>query len=436
MKKLLKGLICGLSIGAIAVLAACGGNSNLLGRPTVTPLSHQERREAAFDDLKSSAELFASQFTAAVNRTATKEKNFAVSPVSVYMALAMSAECAAGETRSELLSALNVTYPVLKEQFVDFYRSLIAEHKTYEGDVTGRVDLTNSIWVDTSTQPKEACIQTLTDKYLCYSYSPDFRHDNKGANQAIRDFVKDKTRGLIDQDFQLKEETLFALINTLYLKDMWNSSGKDLSFTEAQYNFTERDGSVETLNFLQGGYRLGRICEAETFTHFYAQTHNGYKIKFILPKEGYAVDDVFTEENLAAVNALTDYKAIDETNKIRFYTRCLFPEFGASFNQDVKPLLQSEFGVQKFFTAKQCDFSTLTDEAVVCDKVQHVTKLTVDKTGVEGAAVTIVAMDAASAGPDEYTNVYEDFVVNGAFGFILTDRYDMTLFSGVINQIS
>ena len=434
MKKLLKGLVCGLSIGAIAVLSACGGNSRLLGRPTVTPLSHAERREAAFDDLKSSAELFASQFTAAVNRTATEEKNFAVSPISVYMALAMSAECTAGETRSELLTALNITYPVLKEQFADFYRSLIAEHKTYEGDVTGRVDLSNSIWVDTSTKPKEACIQTLTDKYLCYSYSTDFRHDNKGANQAIRDFVKDKTRGLIDQDFQLTEDTLFALINTLYLKDMWNGSGSDLSFTEKEYEFTERDGTVKSLNLLQKGHSPGRICETKTFTHYYAQTYNGYKIKFILPKAGYTVGDVFTEENLAAVNALSDYKAVDANKKIRYFTRCLFPEFSADFNQDVKPLLQSDFGVQKFFTA-QCEFSTLTDENVVCGKVQHATKLTVDKTGVEGAAVTIGAMEGTSSGPDEYTDVYEDFVVDGAFGFILTDRYGTTLFSGVINQI-
>ena len=438
MKKLFKGLACVMSVAAVMAFAACGSNpgSSLGTPPTVTPLSYQERKDAAFDDLKSSAELFASQFTAAVNRTNAPGTNYAVSPVSAYMALAMSAVCAAGETRSELLSALNVTYPVLKEQFAQFYRSIIAEHKTYEGTVTGRVDLSNSIWVDKSMQPKEACIQTLADKYLCYSFSEDFYNDNAKANRDIRNFVKEKTRGLIDQEYQLSKETLFALINTLYLKDMWNGSGKDLSFTDKEYDFTQSDGTVKILYYLQDGYRPGRICETETFTHFYTQTFNGYKLKFILPQEGYTVDDVFTEENLAAVNALTDYKPVDNTNRIEYYTRCLFPEFGAEYNKDVKPLLKSEFGVQKFFLPAQCDFSSLTDDEAFCAKVQHVTKLTVDKTGVEGAAVTIVANEATSAGPDDpYIKVYEDFIVNGAFGFILTDRYGMTLFSGVINQI-
>lgn len=449
MNKIFRMLISVLSIGTLILLSACGdpvgGNSpvgggpvggELVGEPQgATSLTYEERRNAAFDDLKASAELFASQFASSVNRTASPEKNFAVSPISVYMALALSAECTAGETRDELLSAVNISYPALKTQFSDFYRSLIAEYKTYEGEVIGMLDLSNSIWMDKSMQPKEECIQDLAGKYLCYSYSTDFRNDNTSANQAIREFVKDKTRGLIDQDFQLDTETLFALINTLYLKDIWNDEGDDLSFTKEKYDFTERDDTVKSLNLLQGHYRSGRAIETESFTHFYTQTYHGYKIKFILPKEGYTVDNVFTEANLAAVNAITDYNAIDQTNKIEYSTRCLFPEFNADFDQDVKPILQSEFGVQKFFTSNVCNFSTLTDEDAFCTQVKHVTKLKIDKTGVEGAAVTIGVNGATSVDPEEYTRIYEDFVLDRAFGFILTDRYDVTLFSGVVNQI-
>ena len=411
-----------------------GNGGNQLGRPpVVTALSYEERKKASYDDLKASAELFASQFTAAVQRDKAGE-NFAVSPLSVYMALAMCAECTAGETRSELLSALNVTYPVLEGQFATFYRGVIAEYKGYGGEVAGRIDLTNSIWVDKSLQTKQACIDALAQKYLCYSYSADFFYENEKANKAIQKFVKEQTHGLINQNFQLEKETLFALINTLYLKDMWRENG-DLSFTQDKYDFTQSDGTTQSLNLLQGGYGRGRVCEAKTFTHFYTTTYHGCKLKFILPKEGYGIDEVFTEENIAAVNALADYKAVDEKNKIRYYTRCLFPEFNASYDKDVKELLQSEFGVKTFFTEK-CNFSTLTDTAALCTKVQHVTKLKVDKKGIEGAAVTIGVAGPTSAGPDEYTEVYDDFVVDGAFGFILTDRYDNTLFSGVINQLS
>lgn len=435
MKKVLRYFVFGAAVTlALSNLAACGGGKKPteLGTPPVAEsLTYEERKEAAFDDLKDSAELFASQFAAAVNRTTTGE-NFAVSPVSVYMALALGAECAAGDTREELLSALNVTYPALKTQFSDFYRSLIAEYTSYEGQVIGRLELSNSIWVNESAQTKEACIQSLAEKYFSYSYSADFWNKNEAANQAIRNFVKAKTHGLIDQNFGLKRETLFALINTLYLKDVWNGSGKDLPFTEAQYDFTERDGTIQTLNLLQGGYITGRAVETETFRHFYTSTYNGYRIKFILPKDGFTIDEVFTEANLAAVNALTNYSGIDEKNKIEYRTRCLFPEFAAEYDEDVIPILKTEFGVKKLFS-DACDFSTLTDESVFCESVQHVTKLTVDKTGVEGAAVTILVDTATSVPPYEY--VFEDFVVDRAFGFILTDRYGVTLFSGVVNTI-
>lgn len=439
MKKVFRFFVlCAAIVLALSCFTACTSakKSTQLAKPTpAEPLTYQERKDAAFDDIKQSAELFASKFTYETYKDYDNSKNFAVSPVSVYMALALSAECAAGDTRNELLSTLNVSYPVLESQFSDFYRSLIAEYK-YDGKVIGRLDLSNSIWVDKLAQPKDACIQALADKYYGYSYSADFRLENKAANNAIRDFVKEHTHGLIDQDFQLPARTLFALINTLYLKDVWNGSGADLPFTAEKYNFTKRDGTAKELNLLQGSYIMGRTVETETFRHYYTQTKNGYKIKFILPNEGYSIDEIFTEENLSTVNALTDYGAIDEKNKIEYYTRCLFPEFSAEYNKDVKHVLKSAFGVNKFFTADECDFSTLTDDGVFCEKVQHVTKLAVDKTGVEGAAVTIVAMGPTSAPPEpEYEKVFEDFIVDGAFGFILTDRYGVTLFSGVVNQV-
>ena len=56
-----------------------------------------------------------------------------------------------------------------------------------------------------------------------------------------------------------------------------------------------------------------------------------------------------------------------------------------------------------------------------------------NKKGIEGAAVTYMAA-CGNAGPGEYTTVYEDFVVNKEFGFILTYS-DSVVFSGVITNI-
>ena len=68
-----------------------------------------------------------------------------------------------------------------------------------------------------------------------------------------------------------------------------------------------------------------------------------------------------------------------------------------------------------------------------CYKIQHVTDLTVDRKGIEGAAVTVAAVGAESA--EMYETVREEFVVDRPFGFILTDTYGTSLFSGAVYSI-
>ncbi len=250
----------------------------------------------------------------------------------------------------------------------------------------------------------------------------------------MRDFVKQQTHGLIDQDFELSDKTVFALINTLYLKEIWNYDG-GLNFTEKKYDFTEGGGKTKKCNLLRGYYQKGQIYEAETFTHFFTTTHHGYRLKFLLPKEGHTLDEVFTAENIALMNDLSDYRVVDEEKKERYETRCLFPEFEADYDEDIKEILK-KFGTYKLFSKDECDFSTLTDEYAYCEKVQHVAKLEVNKKGIEGAAVTIVEADGESGPPgEEYFTVYNDFILDRAFGFVLTDRFDTVLFSGVVNEI-
>ncbi|MDE5592676.1 MAG: hypothetical protein K2I75_01945, partial [Clostridiales bacterium] len=151
----------------------------------------------------------------------------------------------------------------------------------------------------------------------------------------------------------------------------------------------------------------------------------------------YTVDQVFLADNIAAVNAITNYGAYDETEGVRYKTRVLFPEYKCKYDDDIKGILQDKFDIDLLFKdhvnySPACDFSTLSDMSCYCAKVQHVTDLTVDRKGIEGAAVTVIGM-AGDAAPME--TVEKDFVVDKAFGFIITDWQDITLFSGVVNNI-
>lgn len=438
MKKAVISIVSLLSAATVFCMSACGaGKSELLGAPAkTTSLPYSERTDSGYLDMKSRANSFAYDFSEQVYSSLGGSGNFAVAPVSVYMALSVAAECAADQTREEIISALGADYATLKADFNKLYRSLIFEDSD-SGRLTGKLSLTNSIWLNSGMNGfsvKDDCIKSLSDNFFCYSYSADFVKSNKQANLALQNFVKERTNNLIKRDFEISSDVSFILLNTLYLKDLWNRGGDDLSFTADKYDFTSSGGNVKSTKLLQSYYSVGRAYDGGTFTHYLARTSHGYKIKFILPKDWYSVADVFTAENIRKVNALSDYNALDEQNLIRYNTRCLFPEFTAAFDGDVKAVLRNHFGINGMFDSAASNFGNISDMKNFCTGVRHTASLTVNKMGIEGAAVTSMEF-AGSPAPDEYTDVYVDFAVDKAFGYVICDGNDTVVFAGVVNGI-
>lgn len=392
----------------------------------------QEDYQSFLDKL----DLFAARLTAAVYAVDDKESNLCISPVSVYMALALAVECTDGETREELLSAVGVTYDEVKSFTKMLYSFSNKEYgytdRNENKRVTAFVELANSIWADNDVSLKGAGVEDLANNYNADLFRVDFG-SNEGE-RAIAAYIKDKTHGLIDGDVELSPETLITLINTFYLKDIWNMDGDDLSMTQEIYEFENADGSTTETKLLQGYYFNGRAYEGEGYTSFYTRTNHGFTIKFILPDEGRTLAEVFTAENIYASNNASGYDYADDVNKIFHHTRVLFPEYTASYDKDISAVLKNAFGIKKVFDLAQSDFSSITEAQIGIRAVLHKCKLTVDKKGIEGAAATAVD-GGGSPGPSDYTNVYHDFVVDRAFGFVLIDNYGTVLFSGAVNTL-
>lgn len=409
--------------------------STLLGKPRDLSggFVREDRDELSFEEFLLTVDEFSSAFVSSVYAEYENSENFVVSPISAYMSLALASECAGGRTRAELLDALGVTREQMLSYFPRLYENLNIEYK--DGlKVKHTLKLGNSVWVNKGTRVKQQCIDALSDYYLSYSYSADFKNDNKNANKSVRSFVKKQTKGLIDNKFGLSEQTLFTLINTLYLKTLWNNYGDELPILDEKYEFKQSDGTTKDVKLLQGYYLSGRVQSFDKYSTFYTEPIGGYKIKFIVPSEDYGIGEVFTEQTVSNVNSLTGYGEKDDVNKIHYYTRCLFPEFKASCNGDIKEVLKNKFGLNSLFDEAACDFTALTDDKAYCNEIVHVADLTVNRRGIEGAAVTYIP-GAGAPGPDEYTEVYEDFTVNKSFGFIVTNYQNVALFAGVINKV-
>ncbi len=357
-------------------------------------------------------------------------QNTAISPLSVYMALALAVECSQGRTREQILQVLGLSYGQVRTFTGDLYSASVRQRGKTIGTMLNETP-TNSVWLQTGQKYDEDCLKILAEEYFCSTFSVDFAGNNDEANRSIRAFVKEKTNDLIDGDFGLEPTTLFALINTLYLKSLWNSDGDDLRKTSEKRDFLCFDGTKMQKRMLVGQYCHGRTRQEEDYLAMFTESV-GCKLYFIVPTEGKSLSDVLTADNIRDV-VCADYKGDDYEEKIHYYTRCVFPEFEADYSGKLDRVI-SDWGASDLFD-ENCDFGAILPESkAACNGIIHKTKLTVDEKGIEGAAVTVMS-GATSAGPDGWEKRYEEFFVDCAFGYVLCDDLNNILFVGSIAKI-
>ena len=444
MKKLIKlvALICALVItltcSACEVFEFPYNEEPIDSTAFATPqqasdYSYSDYRSDDFKDFINDVADFSAKFTRAVYNGKKSNDNYVVSPVSVFSALALAAACTSGDSRQQILDAFGMDYQTLKKNFPILYSRLNYSVER-DGRLTSQVMFSNSIWMNSNLPFNESVVDELANNFYSHGYLEDFENDNAKATKDIENFISNATKGLIEPTLDIPTDTLALLINTLYLKDVWSLDGEDLPFTSDQKTFTKVDGTTVLKKLLKGYYEGGKPVVEQKYSHFYAQTSNGYKIKFIVPNHGYTLDDAWTPSNIEKITTFNSYETVNHEKMERYYTRCLFPEFKADYDKNITGILKNTFGIKKIFNPSECDMSPLTPHKPAwAESVTHVATLTVDKTGIEGAAVTMMLNGAA--GPDVYTDVYFDLLVDKAFGFIVTDSYNIPLFTGTVNNI-
>ncbi len=431
MKKFSK-LILSLSCVCLTSLSGCS-SATTYGTPKKSrEISDEEEDSEEFEEVLSALDSFGAKFASSCYQGTNT--NVAVSPISLYSALALAACCASSNTRDEILSALGVDYDTLLVGYDILYNDVTETTYSNKGDLRSELDLINSLWLQKDLDVDKSTVKELSSNFYTYSKGVDFSGDNSGANKEITKFIKKHTHDLIERDFEFDTSTLFVLLNTLYLKDVWREEGNDIS-SYGTKTFTQGDGTTASVPLYYRNYISGKPYEGTNFTSFYASTYSGYRLTFIKPNDGYSVSDIYNEDTFSeAMN--TTYIRKDDTLMENYNTRSIFPEFVASYDSDVSTILKSEFGINDLFSESNCDMSNLTDSHVSCSKVEHVTQLEVTKKGIEGSAVSVLDMAGSGASTSRYTEVYIDFVIDQAFMYVLTSPNGEPLFMGVTNTVS
>ncbi len=343
--------------------------------------------------------------------------NVLVSPLSIVLALSMTANGAAGITRDEMEAVLggNISIDDLNRYLYTYVDSL-PSHDDY------KVKIANSIWLRDDRERltvKETFLQANADYYGAQVYKEAF--DN-GTLKDINNWVDINTDGMIDSVLdRIDEESLMYIINALVFDAKWQDEYEKNQITDGQ--FTNLDGSisqVKMMNSTEGCYLENDSCTG--FIKDYKDRKYGFVA--LLPNE-----DVDFEEY---INAL-DGEMIQQLLAGRTNSAVIaeLPKFKYDFDINLNDILIKLGMPSAFNNADFSNMGTSGDGNLCIGNVIHKTHITVDEVGTKAGAVTVVDVCGSSMIP-EYKYVYLD----RPFVYIIMDNtYNVPLFIGAVTSL-
>ncbi len=337
-----------------------------------------------------------------------------VSPVNIYMALALLAECTEGNSRRQILDVLGMSdIETLREQakLIWLYNS--------KDDEYGRSVLANSIWLSSDLPVKEKCVNYLKDDHYASTFTGNF--GNADYVNALKQWLSDQTNGLLDDcinELDIERDTRAVLASTLYYKAKWNAEYKD---TESGV-FNGIYGK-ENCTFNKKTVKDTYIYRGDGFTAYAEQLSDGNMMWFFLPDKNKSVSDVINSGIVSYINGKTDGKAYDVTVRM--------PDFDVDYNESIKEKL-ALLGIIDCMDITKADFSALSDDdSVFLGEAVHAARFKADKEGVEGAAYTVMILD----GMGEVFGIQEyDFTLDRPFVFAVVNG-GVPLFVGCVNDL-
>ena len=346
-------------------------------------------------------------------------ENAIYSPLSLWSALAMLAQCAEGESRQQVLDALGAdSVEQLREQVSHIWQTL------YTDDGLSALILANSIWLNSGMEGVyvQETLDTLAEAYYAGAYAVPM--GESAADQAVTDWVKKQTNGLIGGDqpvVRTNVDTLALLVSSLYYKAAWASE-----FTADQTEtdtFTDAAGNESRVDFMhktkdddfirRDGYQAARLA-----------TRLGEMV-FVLPNEGVTPESLLRDPDF--LSRLEFYGDAAMYGEVQWSV----PKFDVNSDLNLMDALKT-MGVTDLPDPDRADLSALTDVPAFLSDAKQLARVKVDEEGVEAAAVTILDIaDCALPLPPEEVCVMD---LDRPFLFVIRVE-DVPLFVGVVNQV-
>lgn len=356
--------------------------------------------------------------------TTETQGSFVCSPLSLQLALSMTANGAEGETRQEMLDALGYGHEGMGA--LNAYAHVLLEQlPAVDLDVT--LKMADALLVTDKYSLKESFRTVLREYYYAPAASMPFDDKAKVLAQ-VNEWARRNTEGLIDPMLEDVDPNAVAfLMNALYFKAKWQGGDWDPMFiSEATHDdvFYRADGSTGKVPYMTTSRYLpyADLGGFEMLALPYAS--GKFFLYILLPKERDGLDALLASLQEESWNNLITRLQGDTEVRLRM------PKYQVSGDFLLNGALKS-FGMCRAFDEGAAQFDRMFDgvtSGFYISRVLQKAKITVAEWGTEAAAVTVVEMGEKSALPGKVVH----FEADHPFVFIIGEQESGTiLFEGV-----
>uniref|UniRef100_A0A8D2M6G1 Serpin domain-containing protein n=1 Tax=Zonotrichia albicollis TaxID=44394 RepID=A0A8D2M6G1_ZONAL len=322
--------------------------------------------------------------------TQEPDKNIFFSPVSISAALALVALGSRGSSQAQLLEGLafNLT-SIQKEEIHHGFGQLLRLLSRPGSQV--QLSMGSTLFMDKRLKPMKTFLRDIKKLYRGKAVSSSFQNSTQ-AKKEINDYVKNKTRGNINQILEdLDPNTLMVIYSTPF-------------FLFFEVEMMTRDGFYKAYSDRKLSCKVVQIPYKGDVTAF-----------FILPNKG---------KLKQLEHALTKNTVSKWERSLQRWMELHIPKLSISGTYDLKRILMN-LGVTEVFS-NRADLSGITGNPdVKVSKATHKALLKIHENGTEAAAVSSIDFLPHSAPPI--------VKFNHPFLLLIVDHYTQSiLFMGKI----
>jgi len=346
-------------------------------------------------------------------QSSTGSNNIFLSPLSLYLALALTANMSSGDTLLELESALGMPLNELNQYCYYLVQAQLNDREETEALIA------YSIWLNNNYEiiPTAAFLETNALYYDADIYRDDFASSRAVRN--INNWTEKKTKGLIKKLVEeLSPEKVFVLINTIYFEAQWAYK----NYSTAKYEFYNADASTVNKPYLYS--KTSGLYYTDSAKAFRVNLDDEYYFMGILPNDN-NIDAYLSEFDQEEMISLLDNCHNDYDVNWRI------PEFKYSYEENLVETVKN-MAINKAF-GQSADFSALTgyNNDIFIDDILQKTVIDLDKEGIRAAAATVI-YGAMSSAPQNSCDIY----LNRPFVYAIMDgRTDVPIFVGVVRNL-